>query len=1112
MVEEFERLKATRGAHRSVVTRLEKEAEAIIVSNEWNKERKARLEVIGKLLESKTELLQTLDNEIVGKIDVQGLEADILQSNEIELGIKFVVSKIKSCILEREPSTVIEISQEIYPRPDEEGEGETEPATANQLRTIYDRINVHVRSLEALGITSEHYGSLLIPIIMSRIPAEISLQIARQVSKDVWSIREVMEVIKQEVDAREMSENINVKDQRTPPVQKTRPPFQGTASSFHVKGQNPIQCVFCEGKHYTAECTIVTDLKVRKERLYKSGRCFICLSTRHLARNCDRKRSCRNCGGSHHQSICDGGKGARKDRRNSDIPENHDTRTVTATTQGNVKSNVLLQMARTNAYVEPRNQVPVRILLDLGSQRSYITNELKDKLGLTPISTEVLSLNTFGTNSYQKHKCDLVKFKLETQDKPVEITALSHPTICSPCASPINVDCYPHLQGLYLADNKSFNNVSDCVSILIGADYYHSVVKGEVIKGDSGPVAVSSEFGWLLSGPITSPGDSNPSGSLNSITNLVIAGDDHFSSPNEEIIESFKEIWGCGIDKPVVRHEPSFEESCNIKNNGERYEVNLPWRHDIVEPVFDSKYTLCLNRLVASQERFKRDPELFRKYNEIFQEQLNNGIIERVPAELENKEDVEFLPHHGVVRADRETTKLRIVYDGSAKSSSNHLSLNERLMNGPNYLPYLLDVLLRFRCHSYALTADIEKAFLQVEIRESDRDKLRFLWFSDIESDKPSVIQFRFCRLPFGLRPSPSILGATIRKHLEGYVARFPKTVEVLGRLFVDDLSCSTKTSDSALDIARTSKTILAEGAFNLRKFNSNSAELRKQLTVELECESNSKSKTTMGKEIEQNETQLQEEDSSFANTMVGIHTTNKILGINWDNDSDELYFQFNDVISYGKSLPVTKRSLLKLCAKLFDPLGALSPFIVRMKVAFQTLCLEGINWDEVVLFHFVSDCFQEMGSNNNPEFSLTAEEYLAFLDKCSEIYQEVLKDTGRQLSNADGKPANNIDGINSKQYMNRISGTIYRKQLDSIFSCPPEAAIQEMLHSVNRVSFYGFLMALTKNSAVNACIGILPDKNQFMDLIEKDSTSRASPRPLSAKPPRPPSRTKTTK
>ena len=945
MAEEFERLKATRGAHRSVVTRLEKEAEAIISGSEWNKERKARIEVIGKSLESKIQLLQTLDTEIVGKIDVNGLELDIIQSNEIELGIKLVVSKIRSCILDRELSNVVEVSSESYRRPDEEGEtGSATPGAegpqplpafssptrsvrnivakpklpklnlqrfngdivrftsfwesfdstvhqnedlanidkfnylhsllegpaaraiqglpiteanyesairllqerfgnkqriisshmeellklqtcssdkAYQLRTIYDRINIHVRSLEALGITSEHYGSLLIPIIMSRIPGEISLQIARQVSKDVWSIREVMEVIKQEVDAREMNENINVRDKRTSPVQTSKPTVQGTVSSFHVKGQNHIQCVFCDGQHYTAECNTVTDLKVRKERLYKSGRCFICLSTRHLAKHCDRKRSCRNCGRSHHQSICDGGKAARNDRRNTGISENHDTRTVTATTQGNVKGNVLLQMARTNAYVEPRNQVPVRILLDLGSQRSYITDELKDKLGLAPISTEVLNLNTFGSNKYQKHKCDLVKLKLETQGKPVEITALSYPTICSPFASPINVECYPHLQGLYLADSKSCNNVSDCVSVLIGADYYHSIVKGEVVKGNSGPVAVSSEFGWLLSGPTTSPGDFDPSVSCNIVTNLVITGTERFRSPNEEIIESFKEIWGCEIEEPVVSYEPSFEESCNIAFNGERYEVNLPWRQDIVEPVFDSKYTLCLNRLVALQERFKRDPELFCKYNEIFQEQLSTGIIERIPIELENKEGIEFLPHHGVVRTDRETTKLRIVFDGSAKSSLNHSSLNDRLMNGPNYFPLLLNVLLRFRCHSYALTANIEKAFLQVEIREGDRDKLRFLWFSDIESNKPSVIQFRFRRLAFGLRPSPSILGATIRKHLEGYSARFPKTVDVLGRLFVDDLSCSTDTSDSALDIARTSKTILAEGAFNLRKFNS---------------------------------------------------------------------------------------------------------------------------------------------------------------------------------------------------------------------------------------------------------------------------------------------------
>ena len=107
-------------------------------------------------------------------------------------------------------------------------------------------------------------------------------------------------------------------------------------------------------------------------------------------------------------------------------------------------------------------------------------------------------------------------------------------------------------------------------------------------------------------------------------------------------------------------------------------------------------------------KRFKGNPDLYFKYNEIFEEQLSLGIVERVPTEVENKEGKEFMPYHGVVRADRDTTKLRIVFDGSAKTSSDNLSLKNRLLHGPNYIPHLIDVLLRFRCHQYALTADIK--------------------------------------------------------------------------------------------------------------------------------------------------------------------------------------------------------------------------------------------------------------------------------------------------------------------------------------------------------------------------------------------------------------------
>ena len=138
-----------------------------------------------------------------------------------------------------------------------------------------------------------------------------------------------------------------------------------------------------------------------------------------------------------------------------------------------------------------------------------------------------------------------------------------------------------------------------------------------------------------------------------------------------------------------------------------------------------------------------------------------------------------------MIRRDRDTTKVRIVFDGSAKSSPEDFSINDYLEDGPNVIPYIFDSLPKFRREPIGLTADIKSAFLQISIHPEDRRKLRFLWYTDLNSDKPKLKQFQFPRLMFGLKPSPPILGAVVNHHLDSHE-----------HLYVDDLATSVNNEE----------------------------------------------------------------------------------------------------------------------------------------------------------------------------------------------------------------------------------------------------------------------------------------------------------------------------
>ena len=206
------------------------------------------------------------------------------------------------------------------------------------------------------------------------------------------------------------------------------------------------------------------------------------------------------------------------------------------------------------------------------------------------------------------------------------------------------------------------------------------------------------------------------------------------------------------------------------------------------------------------------------------------GIVEDAPMSVSNPARLHYLPHHAVLRTDKETTKLRVVYDASAKTEG-HPSLNDCLLTGPKFNQKILDILIRFRSHDIAVTADIEKAFLMVGVAEKDRDALRFLWVNDVQKDEVIVRPLRFTRVVFGVCSSPYLLNYTIRHHLLQYQDTHPELVKkLIESFYVDDVVTGASTEEEAFQLYTESKSILKDGAFNLRKFRTNSPSLQQKI------------------------------------------------------------------------------------------------------------------------------------------------------------------------------------------------------------------------------------------------------------------------------------------
>ena len=441
-----------------------------------------------------------------------------------------------------------------------------------------------------------------------------------------------------------------------------------------------------------------------------------------------------------------------------------------------IPSHVLVVDELTSSWVNraPHRQHPsccARIILDTGSQRSYVTNRLKESLLLESEQVEEMLIKTFGTEKHTKHSCPVVTLSMDTKDgRQLQLQFLTVPLICeSLSGQPVvcAAERYPHLSKLELADAFEDGDNLD-VDVLIGSDHYWKVVSGRVIQAAHGPTALKTKFGWVLSGP--AHGLSNGSHGANLLITHTLRIDAALEHQSDSDLDaSLKRLWDLEI-MGIKEDESSIYEkfTTSVQHHEGRYEVKLPWKES--HPTLPDNLDLSQARLRNLLLRLRKDQCILREYDSVIKNQLSSGIIEVVEKPLDGVIGrTHYLPHHAVIRKDKLTTKLRIVYDASARGTG--ASLNDCLYSGPNFGQNIMAILLRFRTHKIGIIGDIEKAFLMISIAPKDRDVLRFLWIDSIDKVLPRIITFRFKRVVFGVSASPFLLNATIQHHMKGYEA-----------------------------------------------------------------------------------------------------------------------------------------------------------------------------------------------------------------------------------------------------------------------------------------------------------------------------------------------------